>query len=276
MSSTQLQDELERSFGAGPEQRPVVAHLEAGRRALRRRRTATVALGSVLVLGVGYAAVAGLWPSEPTTGELVTEPTPSPTLRPSRGVGWDQGPVRYRDGVLEVHPDAVVHERIDNPYDYVAPRASAALDITFEGRRTWVIAELRGDDPEYTERVPSTQWASFADWVAEQVEMTTGAEDGWPVTLVLDDRGAVVAAAGAEVLQSTDDPQLGPTFAGPGEPTGAAVVRAADGQGYFVVWRVVGGGLDVITTPPADVVGATFQELLTYARGKYASGEGLR
>jgi len=43
-----------------------------------------------------------------------------------------------------------------------------------------------------------------------------------------------------------------------------------------VVWRVVDGALDVITTPPDDVVGATFEELLSYARSQYASGEGLR
>lgn len=43
-----------------------------------------------------------------------------------------------------------------------------------------------------------------------------------------------------------------------------------------MVWRVVEGELDVLTTPPSDVVGATFQELLSYARSQYASGEGLR
>jgi hypothetical protein len=39
---------------------------------------------------------------------------------------------------------------------------------------------------------------------------------------------------------------------------------------------VVNGTLDVITTPPDEVTGATFEELLTYARAQYASGEGLR
>ena len=98
-----------------------------------------------------------------------------------------------------------------------------------------------------------------------------------PATLRLTDRGTVVASPGSEVLQRTDDPRLGDSFAPPGTPTGAAVVRAAeDGVGYFVVWRVVDGELDVITTPPRDVVGATFEELLSHARGQYADGEGLR
>ena len=62
-----------------------------------------------------------------------------------------------------------------------------------------------------------------------------------------------------------------------GTPTGAAIVQAAeDDVVYFVVWRVTDGELDVITTPPGDVMGATFEELLTYARAQYANGEGLR
>lgn len=276
MSSTQLQDELERSFGDGPPAPPVGVHLEAGRRALRRRRVSVAALGTVLVLGAGYAAVAGIGPSEPTTGEVLTEPTSSPTMRPSRGIGWDSGPVRYRDGVLEVHPSAVVHERIDNPFGYAAPRASAAFDLTFEGRRSWVIAELKGGDPTYNSSLPNARWASFADYVAEEASMRTGGADGWPDTLVLGDRGEVVASPGSEVLQRTDDPRLGTVFAMPGVPTGAAVVRAAeDGQGYFVIWRVVDGKLEVFTVPPDDVVGATFPELLSYVRGKIARQEGL-
>lgn len=279
MSSTQLQDELERSFGDGPERLPVGTHLEAGRRALRRRRAATAALGTVLVLGASYAAVAGLGPSEPTTGEVLTESTPSPTMpSPTQEVGWDLGPVRYRDGVLDVHPDAVVHERIDNPYGDAPPRDSVAFDITFEGRRTWIIARTDGvdeDSEELTESLPSVHEGSFGDWVAAQVAEAFP-QPVWPVTLVLDDQGAVVASPGSEVLQRTDDPQLGPVFARPDQPTGAAVVRAAeDGKGYFVIWRVVDGELEVFTVPPADVVGATFPELLSYVRGKIARQEGL-
>jgi hypothetical protein len=90
--------------------------------------------------------------------------------------------------------------------------------------------------------------------------------------------GSVVAAPGNTVLQRTDDPRLGAGFAPAGVPTGAALVEVGGGspQAYFVVWRVIDGELDVITTPPRDVVGATWAELLGYARGQYASGEGLR
>ena len=100
-------------------------------------------------------------------------------------------------------------------------------------------------------------------------------------TLNLFDSGALpefgTTAAGARIVQRTDDPGLGGSFAPAGATTGAALVTVSeDDKSYFVVWRVVDGELDVITTPPRDVVGATFDELLTYARAQYASGEGLR
>jgi hypothetical protein len=85
----------------------------------------------------------------------------------------------------------------------------------------------------------------------------------------------VVATEGSEVLQRTDTPRLGDRFAPRGAPTGAALVRAGeDGMDYFVVWRVLDGELEVFTTPPRDVVGATWNELLSMARGRYGRGGG--
>jgi hypothetical protein len=274
VSSTQLQDELERSFGDGPPPPPITVHVESGRRALRRRRVATAALGMALVAGLGYA-VSGTGPAERTT-DLANDPTPTPSVQAATPPWDDVSQVRYRDGAFEVRPGAVVHERIDAPYGEASPTPSLALDLTFEGQRMWILAEFDGESLGYSSSVPSNGWASFADWVADQAGLAAPGDDGWPETLTLTDALEVVATQGTEILQRTDDPRLGETFAGPGDPTGAAVVRAPDGQSYFVVWRVVDGELDVITTPPVDVVGATFSEMLAYARFQYADGEGLR
>ena len=90
-----------------------------------------------------------------------------------------------------------------------------------------------------------------------------GGESGWPQTFELDGEGRVVPTQGTTVFNRTDNPQLGPDFAPAGATTGAAVVSVAgDETGYFVVWRVIDGTLDVLTTPPDDVIGATFEELL--------------
>ncbi|WP_309649051.1 hypothetical protein [Nocardioides sp.] len=283
-----LTDELERSFGDGPAPRPVDDHLAAGRSALRRRRGLTGAVGAAagaVALTVVLSVTGGTAPPD-SAPDVATDPTPTADttapVEPASAPWTDEmGPVRYRDGVLEVRPGSVVHERIDNPFAYTPPQASAALDITYDGRRSWVVIELRRrggkDEVTYSASVPSNGWASFADYVAEQVDLTTGGDSGWPETVVLTGSGDVVASPGSEILQRTDDPRLGPAFAAPGEPTGAALVTAAeDGQGYFVVWRIVEGTLEVIYVPPIDVVGATFEELLSYARMQYAGGEGLR
>ena len=284
--SEQLREELDGSFGAGPAHRPVEETLRSGRRALRRRRLGVAAGALALIASIGTVyAVAADGPGARTTGEVVTDPMPSPTptptpardVTPANQVWARAETVRYStDGELEVRPGVVVHEHIKNPYGYELPDRSDALDITFDGRRIWTIVELRDDRSSYSGSTPSNGWASFADYVADQPGSTIE-RHGWPDTVRLSARGTVVAAVGAEILQRDDAPRLGGSFAPPGTPTGAALVRpAGEEQAYFVVWRVVDGTLDVLTTPPWDVVGATFPELLSSARSEYASGEGLR
>jgi hypothetical protein len=283
-----LLEQLDRSFGDGPPLPPVDSHVAAGRRALRRRRVASgvtgLAAAAVLVTG-GYA----VWPGSPTGSDpaaggpthsatasdpdTMREPTADPTE-----ARWAPGElIRYVDGQLEVRPGTVVHEHIRNPYRFEPPALSDALDVTWRGKRQWLMIEKRPmpQGISSSSSTPSNGWASFADYVADQVDANGGS--GWPDTFQLDDRGQVVPTSGTRVFNRSDDPQLGPDFAPPGATTGAAVVSVAGEEGsYFVVWRVTDGTLDVITTPPDDIVGATFEELLSSARARYASGEGLR
>ena len=70
--------------------------------------------------------------------------------------------------------------------------------------------------------------------VADQVRAARGtsgdSNHGWPPTFVLDDDGRVVPTPGTVVHNRTDDPGLGPDFASPGTPTGAAVVTVEGGK----------------------------------------------
>lgn len=268
--TTDIRDELDRSFGDGPTHRPLEAQLGAGHRALRRRRAlaAATAVGVVVIAGSGYAVVGSGSGTTPDADrrQVAVEPSQAP---------WQRGElVRYVDGELQVRPGVTVHEHLENPFGYRAPDLSDGLDVTFRGQRTWVLADLTAEGPSVFAADPSNGWASFEDWVADQVGQTGS---GWPETMRLADNGRVVAAPGAEVVQRTDDPRLGDSFAPAGATVGAALVEVGgEPPSYFVVWRVLDGRLDVITTPPRDVVGATFDELLSYARAQYASGEGLR
>jgi hypothetical protein len=183
MTSSRLQDEIEHCFGDGPAPRPVSAHVAAGRRALRRRRTSVASLVVVAAVGAGWA-LTGPQASGGTTGELATDPTLTPTPKTSpqpTGAPWDgDDVVRYRDGVLEVRPGVIVHDRIDDPYDHQPPRDSAALDVTYEGKRQWVIAELltTPDWDSVATSDPGNGWASFADWVAAQVDINSPGGEG--------------------------------------------------------------------------------------------------
>lgn len=267
---TDIRHELDRSFGEGPAHPSVEVPLAAGRRALRRRRALVsgAAAAVVVVAGAAYA-VAGSG-SAPDAERPIVAVEPSATPEP-----WQRAEiVRYTDGELEVRPGVTVHERLPNPFDHAAPDLSDALDVTWRGQRSWVLTERLDGRTSVAQSVPSNGWASFGDWVSDQVAQTG---TGWDETMRLTADGQVVPVDGATVLQHTDDPQLGDDFAPPGATTGAAIVDLGGGRPvYFVVWRVLDGELDVIPTPPGDVVGATFQELLTYARSQYASGEGLR
>ncbi|MBZ5738317.1 hypothetical protein [Nocardioides mangrovi] len=273
---TDIRDEIDRSFGDGPAHPPLEQQLAAGRGAVRRRRgvAAVAACAAVAVLGASYAlATSGTSPD--TRGVVATDPTTPPTS--AEPVWEDDTPIRYVDGELQIRAGVVVHEHVENPYGYAPPRTSDGLDLTYEGQRQWILAELKGGGFGYSSSVPSNGWADFDAWLADQVDGAVPGDDGWPATVELAADGRVVAAPGAEIVQRTDDPRLGDSFASARTPTGAAVVTVqGETRSYFVVWRVIDGKLDVITTPPRDVVGATFDELLTYARAQYASGEGLR
>lgn len=277
-----IAEELDRAIGHGPGHRPIEERIAAGRRAVRRRRAVGAVASLAVVAALGGTAWALADGGSRTSGEvnppIATEAPPSPSkTAPPAKVPWeDDTPIRYLHGELQIRPGVVVHQHIENPYGYQPPQLSDALDLTYQGQRQWVLADKDKNGYGYTSSVPSNGWANFEAWVADQVDAAAGSEDGWPETVRLTDRGQIVAAPGSEVLQRTDDPRLGGSFAPPGTPTGAAVVRAGDGQSYFVVWRVIDGTLDVITTPPRDVVGATFAEMLTMARNAYAGGEGLR
>ena len=252
------------------DRRPRGAARRPGHRALRRRRRRCRQQSLLRVAGRPRLVVRRRPPTGPpgdTGSQIAVEPTahrpPAADRKATSEVTdaprWQDGEVvRYVDGELEVRPGAVVHEQIDNPQGYAAPDLSDALDLTLDGHRMWVLAERSDGSTTIGSSTPSNGWASFADWVADQVAVSQGGSggSGWPVTVRLAGDGRVVAAGDNTISQRTDHPRLGDTFAAPGTPTGAAVVQVDGGPlSLFVVWRVVDGQLDVITTPPRDLVG---------------------
>ncbi|WP_110240553.1 hypothetical protein [Nocardioides gilvus] len=277
-----LHEQLDRAIGDGPPLTPIDNHVRAGRRALRRRRAATgvAGLAATAVLATGWYAISPSTPSD--SDRLAVDPlssnTPSASqsaTAPAQAPWAERELIRYVDGELQVRPKVVVHEHIKNPYSYASPGLSDALDVTWKGKRQWLLINrdpVSGGASSAT--TPDNGWASFAAYVSDQV---SGTGSGWPDTMRITDQGEVVPTAGTQVFDRTDGLDFGPSFAPQGATSGAAIVSPAGEDGrYFVVWRVLDGAFDVLTLGPDEVADQTLDELVAYASVEYISGDGLR
>jgi hypothetical protein len=193
-----LREQLEREIGDGPPLPPPETRLRAGRRALRRRRALVVvaAAGAAALIGAGAPLV--LAQGGPTRGPA---PVDTPTVEREEwdrwaengGFGFDLG------GHLRFSRDAVVHERRDGVLP--GPRASTALDLTFDGSRTWhVIRHGRNgtwfDMPVVAGHEPDL-YRDFDDYVAKVVfSLEQSGSDG-PGHLRLETVGGMPSLDGA-------------------------------------------------------------------------------
>jgi hypothetical protein len=175
------------------------------------------------------------------------------------------------DGTVQIRPGAVVHDRV---YGYLDGNptftTSVAFDISYQGDRQWLTLEQRPDgsgSAGYT--APSDGWLSFRAWVADQAAANGigNGGDGYPGLVKADSTCGFATVDPARMLAET-------TTALPSGFDRAAHV-SQDGGRYLVLCRVIGGRPDVIKIH-AEKHGHTLAELLDYARGKYASGEGVR
>lgn len=288
MDDTGLQRELEEAIGRGPALPVPEERLAAGRRALRRRRAGVAALAAAAVVAVvvpvaaiaGGAVTSGVEPaplsppSSPSVPAGTTGPSHDPT--PSRPPQpWRGDYVRYTsDGELEIRPGVEVLDRVD---DYLAGTRwvrSVALEIRFRGEVSWVDAsQMRNGEASSGWSEPSDGWAGFRAWVADQAAANgaggAGGGGGFPGLVEARGDGTFGELPGTTVLAQRADPELPESFAPASETTGAAYVER-DGTRYLVLARP--GDLVVV---PAAGRGSSLDELLDWARGRYASGEGL-
>ncbi|MBF4161319.1 hypothetical protein [Nocardioides acrostichi] len=268
-----LHDQIDASFGVGPTLPDAAQRVALGRRTQRRRRVAAAAggLGVAAVLGVTFA-LTGPGGSTRADDLVATSPasasaSPSTSSSPSDAPagGWEDGEqVRYRDGDLEVRPGVTVVRTIENPYARTAPALSRAYVLEEDGQRSWLIADADDTgDLGYQASVPMPH-RTFAEWVDQQAEGENASR--FPATMRLADDGSVVPRTGVTVVQRADGVDL--ALAETGDTTGAAIVTVASkpGRDYFVVWTLRDGTLEVFTAPPGDLVGATFEQCLNYAR----------
>ncbi len=132
-----LREAFEQGFGPEPAHRPVSERVEAGRRAVRRRRlTGTVVTVATAALA-GWAVVAALGDGPEGTAQVVTDPTAAPTTEAA--VPWTDGELaRYTDdGELELRDGVTVLQRIDSPLPQDIAQRSVALALERDGQESW-------------------------------------------------------------------------------------------------------------------------------------------
>lgn len=299
------QRELDGSFGAGPDV-PVGHYVDAGRRAVRRRRVAAVVVAATLVVAgstawavspggapQGDAPVASNGPS-PTQGEAVDKQAGRERrmqrleeLRRSADARIDfrGNPAVLADGGLALSPrtDAVL-QRVPNPMGYTAEQGrSLAIRVMHEGRERYSLMTLVDNGTSSsTSTVDAT--GDFAGWldgavrtqrtldVYNGVTPSSGDTSGGPWLTLTPDGEVEPTRPGIVLVEVRAEVDLGAAFATDSDRAGA-VRLLVDGRSEFAVYRVVDSSLEVI---PGGGSFDSFDSFLAWARGQYASGEGLR
>ena len=272
MTLHNFSEQLDASFGDGPEHRPVATHLQAGRRAARRRTVATAvaAVSAAAVIATGALVVTG-------GGETrAVDPAQTPTDAPSSPAASteEQDPVGYDDEGRLVYAEGVeVVQHIDNPLHRTPPRASDGVELRVDGETSYWLLERRRDGYMASSDPAGKNVASLEDWLAFQSEAQGVAPTDGLVTLTAD--GDVVAGQGATILRQRTGVDVGESFAPADAPT-AAVLVERDGTRWWVLARRLDGGPPEYFPVDLAVGGRDLDAFLDHSRAQYAGGEGLR
>lgn len=235
--------ELDASFGSGDDV-PVGHYVAVGHHAVRRRRAvgaAAAGVAAALVVGTTWALAPGGAPRS-DDAPLATEPSSTPSSTPSASpsasprdratepsppVSWRKGdpPAQALPGSLVIRPGAVVHERRDALYPG-KDTESAALDISYQGSRWWLVLEWDDGGSSMSSSRPEDGFAeSFDAFVRSEVAnggMTSVPPDdvpGMADDLATWHRGELEAAPGVSVVRQVEDPV-------PGEDSLGLVLRS--------------------------------------------------
>ena len=276
------QRELDASFGSGHDV-PVGHYVAVGHHAVRRRRAAGAVAGlaaAAVVVGTTWALAPGGTPRS-DDAPLATEPSatasaspPERATEPSPSVSWRKGdpPAQALPGGLEIRPGAVVHERRDALYPGKGTE-SAALDISYQGSRWWLVLEWDEGGSSMSSSRPEDGFAdSFDAFVRAEVAnggMTSVPADDVPGMaggLATWHGGNLEAGPGVSVVRQVDDPV-------PGDDSLGLVLRS-EGRTTWALFTQ--GGDASVWEPEAESGWLTFDQWLADQVALQTGGPRLR
>ena len=288
-----ISEQLEVSFGEGPEPPPLDPVLRAGRRRVVGRRLGVAVAAAVVVATTGFAVAAGGEPeansvpaaTDPTTPTptppATADPTPTPPsdVRPPTDFEGQLAVVTF-DGEVYVNPRATILERTTVRYD---GQVAYLFEGRLGGRLLFQFSAGDGGMSAFDDEAPSRSglraWGApiLREYVeanrpgAEPPDVEPGIEVPPPAPpgLVSFRDGRLVPSDGVTITDEVADVQLR-DFAEPGQPTAAARFTH-DGAVYFLVARP---GDVIAVAPPPGV--DTLRQWVRFAQAAYEAGVGLR
>lgn len=298
---TDIRDELDRSFGAGPPIDDLDLLLDRGRAAVRRRRlagAASIALAAGVVVGIALVSTggpgtttspdpAGTASATPTSAPVVPdaiEPDVVPIIRDDRR---EDGPRSLNQPVVSLEADGFVHAQPDveilhavaDPLDRPDISRSVALQYVYRGETHWFFGAIQGDGMIFSTSTPALADLPFERWVAASAPARRLDHDRWPGRDGADlvefsgDTERLRAMGSATILEQRPHPALPDSFAGARDASAVAMVEL-QGERWYVLARRSPGSPPQYIAVPAEDGGATLDDFLTMARDRYAEGGG--
>jgi hypothetical protein len=251
----------------------VGALLRDGRRA-RTRRRAVLGAGAVaaalVIGGTAWTLTADgsgtATDRAPLAGQ--TTPTADPVLE------GDLLAAYAPDGTLVIKDGWHVTERIPNPLGLRPPATSVAIELSNGADRYWYLVQRGENGAGSTSDEAQKGFATFQEWVDDQV----GANRPDPIGDALD-LGPDGRLTSSDDAVRIVDQRVGVDVGQDGwaaEDTTVAELRLEGARWFVAARNHVRGGWEL--APPVDTpkAGTTLDSYVEYLRAQYASGEGVR
>jgi hypothetical protein len=275
-----LREAFDRGFGLEPAHRPVSDRVEAGHRAVRRRRLAGTVLTVAVATVVGVGAVALLGQGSGGAPQFADDATSRPSATPTAEPWGRDELVRYTNsGEIEIRDGVTVLQRIESPMPQDVAQSSVALALEHDGRESWHLLQWEGAGGSSSGASfhPGGAFATLESWVADLVLLNTDPEkwEDQAAHVTFADDGSLVSSQGVQILEQRHPIELKNFTEKPSDRTAAALLQGPDGTKFYVLVRDLYGEIDVETWAYASG-GADLDAFLAVARAAFESGEGGR